>query len=431
MWEAQSSTMLKIFSICACMAMLGALRCGAQSAEAGAKPAAHIIGTVINVDAAGQAVTVKEDKTGKECTVQLGNTKTLLKVPPGAKDLKTASRITAEDLQVGDRVDVRGSEPEGAAGPETIAARSVVLMSARDLAQTHQQEAAAWQHSTAGIVNAVDASGEKLEVTARTPAGPKPVTVQVSQTTQFTRYSVENPKTPAPSQLSDIQPGDQVRVIGQKSEDGATISAQKIYSGAFRTLAATVSSIGADGKQLTVKDLLTKQPIEVGLTEDSAIRKLPPEMAMGLARRLNPDLRAAAANGGPQNGGNAGGAPPNGAKAAENAGPAGDEPARSAPGNPVGNPSNGGAAGGQGTGRMRASNGDLSQMLERVPKISLTDLKPGDAVVISGVAEGADKSRLLASSIIAGVEPIFQSAPAQQSRSLGDWSLDMQAPAQQ
>jgi hypothetical protein len=70
-------------------------------------------------------------------------------------------------------------------------------------------------------------------------------------------------------------------------------------------------------------------------------------------------------------------------------------------------------------------------MLERAPVIAVSDLHNGDAVVVSGVVQGTDKSHLLASSIIAGVEPIFQSAPAQQSRSLGDWSLDMQVPTQQ
>jgi hypothetical protein len=68
--------------------------------------------------------------------------------------------------------------------------------------------------------------------------------------------------------------------------------------------------------------------------------------------------------------------------------------------------------------------GDMSQMLERVPRISLSDLKQGDAVVISGVALGADNSHLLATGVIAGVEPILQSAPQRQGQSLGgDWGM--------
>ena len=51
-----------------------------------------------------------------------------------------ATRITADNLQVGDRVEARGTKP--ADKPNVLVARSVVLMSARDLAQTHEAQAA-------------------------------------------------------------------------------------------------------------------------------------------------------------------------------------------------------------------------------------------------------------------------------------------------
>jgi hypothetical protein len=376
------------------------------------------------VDRASHTITVKEDKTGNETLVVLQNTKTLLKVPPGAKDLKSATRFTADELQTGDRVDVRGSKPEDISSttpPNAIDARSVVLMSGRDLAQAHQAEAVAWQRSTAGTVTSVDPSAHKLGITVRTPEGPKPVSVIASDSTDFTRYSAETPKMPVRSQLADIEPGDQVRVIGEKSEDGSTITAQKIYSGAFRTMAGTVTTISPDGKQLTVKDLETKQPLQITLTEDSVVRKLPPTMAMMLARRFNPDYKPAQ-NAGTEHAGNLAGTPPYGAKAGEAAG------GRSGAG--TGNSWNSGGNGGPGAGSMRTGTGDLSRIIERAPAISLSDLKPGDAVVVSGAVVGADKTRLTASSIIAGVEPIFQSAPPRQGRSLGDWSLDMEVPAQ-
>jgi hypothetical protein len=73
-------------------------------------------------------------------------------------------------------------------------------------------------------------------------------------------------------------------------------------------------------------------------------------------------------------------------------------------------------------------------MLERTPKISVNDLKAGDALVISGVATGADNSRILANTIIAGVEPILQAAPTRQGGGPnlgGDWGLGEMAPPQQ
>lgn len=411
--------MYKAYAICLAIGLVRTAPCWAQGAATpAAKPMVHVLGTVTKADQAAHTITVKDDKTGTESLVLVGSTRTLLKVPPGAKDLKSAQRITAEDLQVGDRVDVRGSPPED--NPNAIAARSVVLMSARDLAQAHQAEVAAWQHSTAGTVASVDPASGTLSVTVRTQEGPKPVTVTTSASTEFTRYSSETPKTPVESRLADIQPGDQVRIIGDASADGSSLSAHKLYSGAFRTFAGTITAISPDGKQLTIKDLQSKQPIEVSVTEDSVVRKLPPMMAMMIARRVNPDFKAAQGNAGSENAGNTSGGP-----AREgNAGEIGPES-----GNGANHHWTPGGNNGQG-GPMRAGTGDLSRMLEHAPVINVSDLKPGDAVVISGAAASAGNTRLIASSIIAGVEPIFQSASPRQSRSLGDWSLDMEVPAQ-
>jgi hypothetical protein len=375
----------------------------AQDTPAQAKqPLDHVIGAVTAIDSAAHTVSVKEDKTGASQTILLANTKTLLKVEPGAKDLKNAVRITADDLQVGDRVDVRGLKTDT---PDTLAARSVVLMSARDLQAAHQAQAAAWQHATAGVVSGVDAAAGKITLNVRTADGPKPVTVETSNVTEFTRYSPDNPKIPAPSQLAQIQMSDQVRVIGEKSDDGSTIKAQRVYSGAFHTFSGTVTAIGPDGKSLTVKDLATKKPVEIALNDDSAIRKLPVPMATMLARRFNPSYK-----------------PPEGAA------PAGGGPPSPAAGAVANGGWQGGQGGGQGRGPGASSGGamrtgDISQMLERVPKISLSELKPGDAVVISGVALGADQSHFLATGIIAGVEPILQSAPQRQGSVGGDWGL--------
>ncbi len=76
-------------------------------------------------------------------------------------------------------------------------------------------------------------------------------------------------------------------------------------------------------------------------------------------------------------------------------------------------------------------------MIDRLPKIGLSDLKPGDALVISGVAVGTDNSHLVANAMIAGVEPVLQAAPQRgvagrggsSSAIGGDWGLgEMSAP---
>jgi hypothetical protein len=372
-------------------------------APPGAKPSQHVLGTIVAVDPASHHITVKEDKTGTAYVVSLENTRTLLKVQPGAKDLKAAARITANDLALGDRVDIRGYKADDTA--TSIPAASVILMSARELQQARQAEMNDWrQRGIAGTVTSIDAAARKLNIGVRTPEGPRSLVVDVPSSAQLTRYSPQSPKSPVRSDLADIQPGDQVRVLGNKTADGSEITAEKLYSGSFRTVAGTISSIGADGNEITVTDLQTKEPVHVVLRADSAIRKLPPQIAMMLARRLNPRFRSPERGTGSSN--TPAGNPPLGAKAGE------------------------AGASSSSNGAPAVRNGDVSQMIERLPKIAVADLKSGDAVVVSGAA-GVDKSQLVATNIIAGVEPIFQSAPPRQGRSLGgEWNLDTAIPAE-
>ena len=345
-----------------------------------------MLGTITAVKPVSQDIVVKEDKSGTEFNVSLATTKTLLKVEPNAKNLSSASRIRYDDLAVGDRVDIRGfKDPDN---PTNVTAASVILMSGRDLQQAHRIEAAEWQRALAGTVTFVDPARNKLEVKIRADEGPTSVVVDMRPGTRFTRYAPETPKTPVASQLSDIQPGDQIRVIGEKGTDQSSITAEKVYSGTFQTLSGTVLSVSPDARGITISDIRTKQPVRLTISDESALRKLPPELGALLARRLNPGT--------------------------------GSNPAERP--HPNGSPSN---SPGTAPGRP-----DISNIIERLPAISISDLKPGDAVIVSAAPSG-DKSRLVATNVIAGVEPIFQSAPPRQGRSTGsDWALDMAVPQQ-
>ena len=386
---------------------------GQETPAPSAKPNQHVLGTITATNPVSHSLTVKEDKTGTEYAISLEKTRTLLKVEPGAKDLKSAVRITATDFAAGDRVDIRGYTSE--TGPSSISAASVILMSARELQQARQAELADWhRRGTVGIVTAVDPAGASLTIRMRGAQGPQPASIETTAATQFMRYSYDDPNVALPSRFSEIQPGDEVRVLGSKIQDGSSITAEKLYSGSFRTIAGTVAATSTDGKHMTVIDLQKKQPIEVEMTAHVDFRKLSPETAAMLARRFNPGVRnttertAANADIGAHSSG-----PAMGAKAGEQGGADMHRPSDgSTPAAPSGGMT------------------DLSKILERQPTITLSDLKPGDAVVVSG-AQSPDKSRVTATSIIAGVEPILQSAPARQGRSLAeDWNLDMAIPAQ-
>ncbi len=407
-------------------ALVTILSAAAQTAPpTSVKPPEHLIGTITGTDSAAHTITVKEDKTGTEQLILLADTKTLIKVAPGAKDLKNATRITSDQLQTGDRVDIRGFKAPD--DTSKIAARSLVLMSARDLEAAHAAQAAEWQHSIAGVVTAVDGAGGKIMISARSAQGPRTVTLTTSPQTEFTRYSPETPTKPTPSQITQVQAGDQVRVIGEKSDDGATITATKVYSAAFRTLNGTLLSTAPDGKQITVKDLATKKPVTVVIGANTAIRKLPPEMAMRLAQRSNAGTRPGPGvppSGSPGNPGGGGGAN------ADSSSPAGRPPADGPSEAAGGQRAYGGGMGG---GMRGPRNGDISQLIERLPAINVNDLKPGDAVVVSGAVIGGNTSQVSATNVIAGVEPILQSAPASRGGQAlgGDWGLgQIEAPQQ-
>ena len=74
-----------------------------------------------------------------------------------------------------------------------------------------------------------------------------------------------------------------------------------------------------------------------------------------------------------------------------------------------------GGAGGGGRG------GDLQQMLDKQPAVTLADLKVGEPIVISS-AVGNSTDHIMAITMLAGVEPILRS-PGKPEMSLGGWNL--------
>ena len=68
---------------------------------------------------------------------------------------------------------------------------------------------------------------------------------------------------------------------------------------------------------------------------------------------------------------------------------------------------------------------NLSQALENMPAISLTDIKKADPVVIFS-SEGANPSEVTAIYILTGVEPILAALPKGGGEvNLGTWNLSL------
>jgi hypothetical protein len=373
-----------------------------------AAPSKVVSGEVSGIDASAKQLKVKSDD-GVTYTVAAQDNTIYQRLPLGETDQKKAIRIAFSDVTVGDRLLTRG--PLDAAS-STVTVRTVLIMTKADVAQKQQQDRTDWQkRGITGIAASVNPATKEITISTR---GRDSKTVALDASAAgFRRYALDSVRfaDAKPSSIAEVQVGDTVRALGDKSEDGTHFKAQEIIAGAFQTIAATVISVDPATGEVRVTDLQTKKPVTVRTNPVSMLRRLDERTATFLARRFNPDS-----------------ASPGGR------GPAG-APERPSGGAPPGPSADGGnlrgAFGGPGGGGPGGGNFDLQQVLERSPQLSLPDLKKGDALIISS-AKGADNSSVTAISLVAGVEPFLSAAPKNGGQvNLGSWNLEAGVPEQQ
>lgn len=331
----------------------------------------RIVGTVTAVS--GHTLTIKPD-TGTASMVTVSDTARILRTEPGAKKLSDAKPMPFTDIAVGDRV---------LALVNNNTASIVIAMKHADIAERQQAEAADWQRrGAAGLVKTVDAAADTITIVS----GARTVTVHVTPTTTFRRYSADSAQfgDAKPSTLAQVATGDQLRVLGNRSADGSQITAEKIVFGYFQNIAGPILSTNPADNTLTVRDLIGKRPVVIHITAESQMHKLPPQMAQTIAMRLK-SFGA----------GKSGGQRPIAQQSGSN--------------------KNGMASGG-------GRSGDLSQMLERTPTVTLSDLHKGDELII--VATQGTPGSATAITLLAGVEPILRAFPSgNQSMFSASWNL--------
>ena len=352
---------------------------------------------------------------GTDLVILLPDPVAVVRVPPGAKDLKSATKIAASDIASGDRVLVRGKFSDD---QKSVTAAAVVVMTKTDLASAREAERLEWQRrGIGGPVKAVDPATKQITITVPntppTPGNPThPLTVTLAANAVLLRYAPDSVKfsDAQPGTFDEIKVGDQVRALGTKSEDRSHFAAEKLVSGTFQNVAATVVSVDAGDSAVTVKDLASGKPLVVRTNADSSLHRLPPFLAQTIAR-LN-------------SGGSAEGAAPE--PRASASGP-GATPDRTGRGTGGGAPPAGGWAGARAnSGPGGGSSGgarDFQQMLERTPPLTLGELKPGDALIAVST-KGAKSSEVTAIILLAGVEPILSARPKGSNEVvLPEWNL--------
>ena len=349
----------------------------------------------------GSAITLAPD-SGPEVTANVQPNARLLRLAPGEKDLKSATPIALQDLQVGDTIRVRGYASQDA---KSIATLEVIVITRATVAAVSDQIKQDWQkRGLGGLVESVDATAGTVSISMTGLSGKKTIAIHTAKNTIIRRYAPDSVKfeDAKPSTLADIHSGDQLRARGDRPADATEMTADEIVSGSFRNVAGTVNAADASTGTLSVQDLLSKRTVQVKITSESQLHQLPVEMARMIAARIKGAMPP--------------GMPGAGSGTAPSSAPAGATPPGAGPA--------GGATAGMGGG-MRPGGGapDFQRMLSRMPTVALADLHKGDAVMIV-TTQGSAANPGTAITLLSGVEPILQAAPSgSQAMMLTPWSL--------
>jgi hypothetical protein len=339
----------------------------------------NLIGTVTAIDTANGKIIVKTD-AGNSVTFSTNDKTTVRRLPPGQTSIANAEKITLADIKVGDRVLV----PGGAADVQT-AARQIIVMASEAIAAKRDQDRSEWQ--TRGINGRITAlNQEKKEITVQA-RGAEIITVKAPGNAKILRYAPDSLRSTdaRTGVFTDLRVGDQIRILGSRSADGKTVTAEEIVSGTVTRAFGTITDINTKANEITIKNSQTGQTFTVVLGKNSVVKRLPAEVAQNLAQRRERRQQRRQTQ-----------AESTGAQT-ENQGQRRRE--RRNGENRERRPANAGDA--------QRPRGGLQQMLEAQPAITIADLKKGDALMVTGT-QGADASRLTAVNIISGDAELMQ-----------------------
>lgn len=333
------------------------------------------IGEVKSIDATTKQLTIKTD-AGSMVTVSLTDKTTYKKLAPGEQSLTNATDVTFADLGEGDRVMARGTV---SADRKTVPATMVIVMTKGDLAKKQEAERAEWRRrGILGVITALKPEAKEITISNRTMAGTQSVVVALNDKTEVRRYAPDSIKfgDAKPAEFGELKVGDQLRALGDRTEDPLHFNAQKVVTGSFRTVAGVVTAIDAATGEIKINELEKKHPLTIVVKHEAVLHRFPAEFGAGFGR-------------GPGGGGAPGaGAPPaGGGQQAQGGGQ--PRPQGGGPGGPGGRPGF-----------------NINDMLERLPTITIADVKVGDTIIVSST-QGVDPTRLTAISLVAGADTLL------------------------
>lgn len=304
---------------------------------------------------------------GSQVAVTLSDRTVFMRIPPGEKSKDKFVKIEPTDFGMGDSVFARGRVSEDR---KSMPALEFYVMSKGDIAEKRERERDQWRtRGIAGTISALNPDTKEITIDSRTAEGPKPVVIAASADTKFRRYAPDSVRfgDAKPSSLAELKVGDQLRALGTKNADGSRFTPEEIVSGSFQTISGSVTEIDAEKKEIKIKDLQSQQVVTIVVSKDSSMRKLTPEMVTALT-----------------------------------------------PGKPESSTAK----------TPTKAGGDLQEMFDQLPALTLQELKPGESILISST-KGADPARVTAIAVVSGVGPLLQNSQGGRASavSLGAMSL--------
>ncbi len=352
-----------------------AVTAAGQSTDTGtATPQGRVVGVVTSVDKGTNQIAVKAD-TGEARAILVSSSSSLLRLPPGEASAEKAVKITLDEIAAGDRVFARGAT---IGDGKTLEARQVVVTNAvaAPVAQAQPERDDARQRAMVGRIATIDAQKKEITLQPRGRENATPPTIVLTDGTRVFRYAPDSLDInhASRSSLAQMRVGDQLRALGERSTDGTRFAATEIIAGSMARTVGQVVAVDPAKNELTIKTN-QGQTIIVTIGARSSLRRVTPEVAASFAARPGRAGRGQAGQEGRPR------------ERRERPAGANGEARRTGEGRP--------GRGGRG----------FQETLERLPAITLGELKKGDSVFVSG-SEGTDASRVTAIMLITG-EPAF------------------------
>lgn len=354
----------------------------ASSAPATEKPAPaleRLLGEVKDIDTGSKRLTLKTT-AGAELTLTFDEQTLYRRVRAGETSLDKASAIAVEEISRGDKVLARVKLTG-----QTMLARLLIVVSRSDIVEKKEQERSEWQRrGITGTIAALDPQAREITLNLRAD-GNAPAQLIISagnEALRFRRYAPDSIlfSDALPSSFDDLRVGDTLRARGQKNAEGTRYIPEEIIAGSFRMIGGTIASLDVEKNEITINDIQTRQPLTIVINKGTQLRRLSDEIVKLLEERAGAKTAPAISNG-----------------------QTSTVPSSSSP----------------------TSGEELYSLIDNLPPISVRDLKPGEALLVSST-KGANPSRVTAVMVAAGVDSFLKRRMQHASRQ--GFTLDLSLP---